>query len=329
MALRQRSGRRALLGVAACAALATAACDSETAPTVTTGDDGDARATIVAGAAGLEAYLDCLSDERVTLVSAHRGGPGPGYPENALATLAHTFAEAPVMLEVDVHQTADGELVLIHDESLDDASTCHGRVADATWAAVRDCRLRDTSGRATDHRPMRFADALAWSEGRTVLQVDIKPSADYERVIAEVRRAVAEDRVILITYSAGAAARLARLAPDLVISAPVDSLDELRTLRNRDVDLDELAAWTGTQGPNPSLYEALDDRDVPVIFGTLGPWGSSIDGAIARSGDDARYVELSEDGVDILATDRPIEAYAALAAERDPSLALEACRNAR
>jgi len=317
------------LVVAVAAAVTLTACDGagEDAPT-SAGAFGDPvlGPVIVAGSAGLEDYLDCLSRERITLVSAHRGGPAPGYPANAIATLAHTFSRAPVMLEIDVQQTADDELVLLHDDDLARRTSCDGRVDHATWPALQACRLRDPNGRTTDHHVARLADALAWAEGRTVLQLDIKRSVSYERLIEEVRLADAEDRVILITYSVGAASRLSRLAPDLIISAPVDSLGELGTLRNRRVDPDQLVAWTGTERTNPALYDQLDAREVPVIFGTLGPSRSSIDGAIARSGEESRYRDIAADGVDILGTDRPIEAYDALFQDRDPSLALETCR---
>lgn len=311
--------------IAVIAAVSLTACDGPSADTSEPANAVDGP-VIIAGPAGLEEYLDCLSRERVTLVSAHRGGPAPGYPANAIATFAHTFARAPVMLEVDVQQAADGELVLLHDGDLGRRTTCDGPVDEATWPALQACRLRDMNGRTTDHHVSRLADALAWSEGRTVLQLDIKRSVSYERLIEEVRLADAEDRVILITYSVAAASRLARLAPDLIISAPVDSLGELGTLRNRQVDPDQLVAWTGTERTNPALYDQLDARDIPVVFGTLGRRDSSIDGAIARSGEEGRYRDIAADGVDILGTDRPVEAYDALFEDRDPSQALQACR---
>ncbi|MEL7446308.1 MAG: hypothetical protein AAGK02_10900, partial [Pseudomonadota bacterium] len=64
----------------------------------------------------------------------------------------------------------------------------------------------------------------------------------------------------------------------------------------------------------PDLYQALDREDVEVIFGTLGRSPNSIDTVNARFGTDERYAELGEGGVDIIATDRPRAAAAALEA---------------
>ncbi|NBC87916.1 MAG: hypothetical protein GVX90_00175, partial [Alphaproteobacteria bacterium] len=67
------------------------------------------------------------------------------------------------------------------------------------------------------------------------------------------------------------------------------------------------------------LYAALERADVEVIFGTLGRPPYSIDSVIDRFGTPERYAELSQGGVDVIATDAPREAAAALAeAERLP-----------
>jgi glycerophosphoryl diester phosphodiesterase len=307
-------------------ALACAACDAPArqeralAPALV--------ATVAPGPAGLEAYLDCLSAERVTLVAAHRGGPAAGFPENAIATFAHTLSRAPALIEVDIAATADGVLVLMHDDRLERTTTCEGEIADRTRAELGACRLEDPDGRATDHAIPTLDDVLAWAEDRTVLELDIKSSVRYEDVVDAVRRANAEERVLVITYGVDGAARLARIAPELVISAGISSLDDLAEHERRGVPLERIAAWTGTSAPDAALNAALDARDVPVLFGTLGDPARSVDGEIARSGDEGRYRDIAAMNVDLIATDRPIEAYEALREARDPKLALEACRSA-
>ncbi|MCG8442431.1 MAG: glycerophosphodiester phosphodiesterase family protein [Caulobacterales bacterium] len=278
------------------------------------------------GEGGLAAFLGCLDDRDAAIVSAHRGGPAPGYPENALATFARTLAYAPAIIETDIRMTADGELVLLHDEELDRTTTCSGRLHDTRLDDLAACRLRDPDGRRTDFAVPRLADALAWSQGRTILQLDIKRDVRFEDVIAEVRAAGAEERVILITYSLGAAARIARLAPELTLSISVETARDLDDHADRGVDLDRTVAWTGTDAPDPALNAALERRGVPAVFGALGPPSRSIDGDIARRGDEDRYAEIAADGVDILATDRPRASHRALAARNDPRDDIAACQ---
>lgn len=313
--------------IAALTVAAAAACDAPGGGERSASASTEVSAPIAAGAAGLDAYLDCLSAERVTLVGAHRGGPAPGYPENALATFAHTLSRAPALIEIDIATTRDGVLALMHDDTLDRTTTCTGRVDDRTWAELSECRLVDDDGHATDFAIPTLSDALAWADGATVLELDIKSTVRYEDVIDAVRTAGAEERVILISYSLDGAARLARLAPEMTISASVAEADDLDALAARGVAPDRIVAWTGTERPDPALYAALDAREVPVLFGTLGG-GDSIDADIARTGEESRYRVIAAGGADVVVSDRPVAAYEAIRAARDPALALDACRTA-
>lgn len=259
----------------------------------------------------LNAFFDCLEDEGIALVSAHRGGPAPGYPENALETLTRTLSLAPALIEIDVAQSADGVLFLLHDERLERTTTGSGEGAARDWAEIAPLRLEDERGAATAYGPPRLSDALALIKGRTVAQIDFKRSARYEDVIAEIRAAGAEDRVILIAYTLASAKKLHRLAPEMMISLNLASMSHLNAAVAAGVPADRLLGFTGVEAPDPQAFRVLNGRDVEVIFGTLGG-GDSIDARLEASGEDAFYADLAGDGVDIIATDRPLAAQAAL-----------------
>jgi glycerophosphoryl diester phosphodiesterase len=126
--------------------------------------------------AGLPAYFDCLREGGFTMASAHRGGAGAGFAENAIPTFEHTLRSAPqAFLEVDVARTRDGVLVLMHDDSVDRTTTGAGDVSSLT---------------ATQFSAL-----------------DMKRGVSYEDVAREVREANAMDRVVSITYSVDGAAR--------------------------------------------------------------------------------------------------------------------------
>lgn len=264
-------------------------------------------------AGDLNRFFDCLEAEGTTLVSAHRGGPAPGWPENALETMQRTLAAAPAMLEIDVAQSADGVLFLLHDDTLERTTTGRGRAAETPWAEISRLRLRDGRGKVTRFRPARFAEALALAKGRTVLKVDIKRSARYEDVIAEIRRAGAERRVVPIAATLAQAQRLHRLAPEMMISFAATTEDELDAALAAGLPDDRLMGFTGTRAPDRTIFDRLNGRRIEVIHGTLGG-RDSLDRAIAASGEEHRYAEIAAMGVDIIATDRPLEAHAALAA---------------
>ncbi len=262
----------------------------------------------------LSAMLDCLEANGKTLISAHRGGPSAGLPENAIETMDAILAGVPAIMEVDVAQSTDGVLYLMHDRAIDRTTTGTGRTTDLAWDAIKDLNLVDEAGWITRYKVPTFEAALDWAKGRTVLQVDFKRTASFEDTIRLINAKGMGDQVILIAYSQGQAIKLHELAPDMLISYSIDTPGDLETIVAAGVSADRVVAFTGTQMPRPDLYAALDGEDVEVIFGTLGRPDRSIDSVIERFGTPERYAELSEGGVDVLATDSGRAAAAALAA---------------
>ncbi len=273
----------------------------------------DSGAWRLAPESDLSAMLDCFEAAGQTLISAHRGGPTPGLPENAIPTMDALLAAHPAIMEVDVGQSADGRLFLLHDDRLDRTTTGTGEAASQSWAALSQLFLKDNWGWVTPYKIPTLAQALDWAKGRTVLQIDFKRSADVSKVVDEIRAAGMERSVILIAYSVEQAAALHRAAPDILLSVSVDAPGDVAALKAAGIPEDRMVAFTGTRLPRPELYRELDGQNIEVIFGTLGRPPRSIDAVIDRYGMDERYAELGKEGVDILATDRPREAAAALA----------------
>lgn len=259
----------------------------------------------------LNSFFDCLEASGAALVSAHRGGPYPGFPENAIETMTAVLSRTPAIMEIDVATSADGVLYLMHDDTLERTTTGAGRTDEMTWGALRALRLEDNEGRETAFAPSRFDDALRWAKDRTILQIDFKRTTRYEDVADEIKRQDAEDRVILIAYSMTSARKLHSLLPDTMISLSLDTQSELNRAVASGVPQTRILGFTGTDDPRPRLFSMLNGRDVEVIFGTLGG-ADSIDNNIARSGYEALYADIAAQGADIIATDRPHEAHAAL-----------------
>ena len=297
------------LGAAALAIVATVSVSAqEPAGPYKIGTEGD-----------LSARLDCLEEAGATIISAHRGGPSPGLPENAIPTMDAVLHALPAMMEIDVAASPDGVHYLMHDRTLDRTTTGTGAVTDVPWKEVAQLRLVDEAGWVTPYRVPTLAGTLAWAKGKTVLQVDFKRTANFETVIAEIRKAGMEQGVILIAYTKAQALELYELAPDMLISYSVNAPGDLAEIVEAGIPAQNIVAFTGTRLAKPDLYAALEEQDVEVIFGTLGRPDRSLDGVFERFGTDERYAELGQGGVDIIATDRPRAAAMALAeAQRLP-----------
>ena len=251
----------------------------------------------------LTARLDCLRQTGALLLIGHRGGPTRDYPENAIETLERTFKAGTRGMEIDIAQTKDGVLMLMHDDELNRTSTGTGLVSDHTWAEISKLKL-ETYSKETSFAPSKLEDALAWAvKTGAILELDKKKSAPWAPIIAAVRAAKAENNVFLITYSDEQAIEVHKAAPDLVITASVDSAGQLDHLLKSGVNAEHLVAWTGTSDPDPALWKTLAGRGIESAFGTLGPRNSSLDGKYWEDDDGSEYDALASGGLPILVTD--------------------------
>ena len=71
------------------------------------------------------------------LVVGHRGAPAHA-PENTLAAFRRALADGAELLECDVHLSADGHVVVMHDETIDRTSNGVGNLADYTLSQLKE-----------------------------------------------------------------------------------------------------------------------------------------------------------------------------------------------
>jgi glycerophosphoryl diester phosphodiesterase len=76
--------------------------------------------------------------EGAAIVSAHRGGAAYA-PENTMTAFRNAVRLGVDQLEADTQLTADGVLVLIHDDTVDRTTDCSGTVISKTFADLQAC----------------------------------------------------------------------------------------------------------------------------------------------------------------------------------------------
>ena len=85
-------------------------------------------------------YRSCLIKEKgcvdMALIIAHRGASGYA-PENTMAAFEKALEMGAEGIELDVHLTADGEIVVIHDHTIDRTSDGKGVVGALTLEEIR------------------------------------------------------------------------------------------------------------------------------------------------------------------------------------------------
>ena len=121
----------------------------------------------------LKAYFR-YDPERDIIVSGHRGGMMPGYPENCIESCEKTLSMMPTFFEIDFSFTKDSVMVLMHDLTIDRTTDGKGRVADYTYEELQRFRLVDRDGNVTDYRIPTLAEVLEWGKDKVAFNFDNK-----------------------------------------------------------------------------------------------------------------------------------------------------------
>jgi glycerophosphoryl diester phosphodiesterase len=159
------------------------------------------------------------------LVIAHRGDSAHR-PENTLASFASALEVGAQIIEFDVQLTADRELVVIHDPTLERTTSGSGRVTDHTLAEIRGLSAGYPSRFGAtweQERVPTFEEVLAFLKGHARVLVEIKTeSVDPSvvdgveaRTVATLRRAGMGDAAALISFDRRALVRCRELAPEI------------------------------------------------------------------------------------------------------------------
>jgi glycerophosphoryl diester phosphodiesterase len=216
------------------------------------------------------ALYERARESGIPLVGGHRGNPAE-HPENTLASFRSAIELGVDMIECDVHLSADGELVVIHDHTLDRTTSGSGLVAERTLAELRALDAGD------GERIPVLAEVCELARGRVGLCVELKqipipyPGLE-ERLIACLDASDMLDHTAVISFHHASVRRLKELEPRLAagIIEGARPIDPVALMRGAGADI---------YAPH---YGAIDPGLVDEIHragGVVGVW--TVDDAAA------------------------------------------------
>jgi glycerophosphoryl diester phosphodiesterase len=162
-------------------------------------------------------------------VIGHRGAAGHA-PENTFAAFDRGLELGVFGVETDLRATRDGEVVLMHDATVDRTTNGTGAVADLTWAELRalDAAAKFHEGKHDfgEQRVLRLDEFLDRYAGRTTYRLEIKARGVEDAALRAVRARSLMDHVVFTSFSLDSVRALRRAAPEAQVahlsSAPFD-----------------------------------------------------------------------------------------------------------
>lgn len=205
-------------------------------------------AALVAGVLG-GLFLSRVRMNDDAVVIAHRGAAGRA-PENTLASVAAALEDGADIVEIDVQETADGEVIVVHDADLMRVGGHPTRIWDGTFEEFRAVDVGAWYGAEfTGQRVPTLAEVLEQCRGKAKVDIELK---DYgrgqrleERVGEIVDRAEMADQVIAMSLSPKMARTMKALRPGW----PVGLLTAKAVGDLTAVNADFLAVHTGIATP--------------------------------------------------------------------------------
>ncbi len=120
------------------------------------------------------------------VIVAHRGMVA-GFPENTLAAYRKAIEMGFSAIEIDLRATADGHIVVMHDDTVDRTTSGRGKVSELTLADVRSLDAGSHAGpEFSGQKVPTFQEVLETVRGSgTKLVLDIKPGPllDHRRIV--------------------------------------------------------------------------------------------------------------------------------------------------
>lgn len=178
------------------------------------------------------AYASATRPARPWIIG-HRGSPGD-HRENTLPSFLRAFDAGAEAIELDVHGTADGAVVIHHDAATNSRPGESGPravIADTTLLALREIPIADG--------PIpTLAELLAVTPGDRAVFVEIKAKGIEAAVVSVIRAAAKQCAVH--SFDHRVARRVRDVAPEIPVgilqtSYPVDPLRPMHDAHARDL----------------------------------------------------------------------------------------------
>lgn len=239
------------------------------------------------------------------LVAAHRAAH-QNHPENSLAAIQESIDLGIDIIEFDIRQTQDGELVVMHDETIDRTTNGKGEVDDLKFSELQELNLKFENQLTTEKIPT-FEEVLKLTKNKILLDIDFKIQdvGAVMKTYALIKEYNMEDQVLFYLYEYRYASKLQELDASVkIMPRAYNRCDVEEILKLKDIK----AVHVDESFYTPELMKAMMDSGARVWINALGKY-DSMETELKGSG----FKELLEKKyINIIQTDLPEQLLAFL-----------------
>ncbi len=158
-------------------------------------------------------------DGRIAVVG-HRGAMGYA-PENTMVSFETAVKQGVDMIELDIHKSRDGELIVIHDGDVARTTNGRGHVKDLTTAEIKQLDAGSKfDARYSGERVPTLVEVLDWAKNRIAVCIEIKgdprpPQGIEEQVLKTIETKGMMDEVMLVSFHHSSLKRAKELQPGI------------------------------------------------------------------------------------------------------------------
>ena len=252
-------------------------------------------------------------------VVAHRAD-WRNFPENSLEAIESAIRMGVDIVELDIHRTADGELVVCHDRTINRTTNGKGKIAELTLDYIKSRNLRAGHGAVTRYKMPTLAEALDVCNGRVLINLD-KCINYYDQVMEMLVKRNMADQVIIKSGKPTEEMKAFFSKHDKnMLYMPVISYTEKKWAKHEQIfneylttDLPFIAfemCWNGSLPNEKKVFKKVVKSGKRLWINTL--WGSLCGGNESGYYDDAAvgneekiYGKILSYGTSMIQTDRP------------------------
>jgi glycerophosphoryl diester phosphodiesterase len=157
-----------------------------------------------------------------TVMISHRGMAGSA-PENTLAAIDEAIRRGAQFVEIDVRRSADGVIVLMHDQMVDRTTNGHGRVGELAWDEISTLDAGSHFSPAFAGEPVPTLDDVLTLLQRSsiTLVLEVKQPDRYPGIALQVAEKLQKfdlnTRVVVVSFDHDWLDDLRNLMPDVPV----------------------------------------------------------------------------------------------------------------